>query len=223
MIFTIESAKMQVEKLIQKYQGLSIVESSDSLIRLNGSILVHRVLNDFPLRKAYALDVCIPIGSDELPYIVDCAKEIDEAYHHRYPDGKLCLETDSKIRIRFINGFNLLEWMDEFVEPYFVSYEYYQLFGQFPNGERSHGMKGILESYQELLCAKDIVETFRLMLHIKETPYRGHLECPCDSGFQMRKCHGKWMLPFYSDERMKKIMLEDLNCLEVLLDGAKKD
>lgn len=222
MIYSLESAKPQIEQLLNKYPKLIIVESNNSMIRLHGSILVYRVLQDFSLRKSYIVDICIPLYSDELPYVIDTDKMIESSYHHYYlTNRKLCLETDSKIRIRFINGFNLLEWMDEFVEPYFVSYEYYQLYGKFPNGERNHGIIGIVESYQDLLHAKDLFETYKFMKYIKEKPYRGHHDCPCGSELPIRKCHGERILPFYTDVRIKDIMLKDLKDLEKVLNETK--
>lgn len=217
MIFTTESVKPQIEQLLHKYSNLVILESNDSLIRLQGSILVHRLLNDFSLHKSYVIDIFIPLNSAELPFVFDTDHVIEPTYHHSYTNGKLCLETDSKIRIRFINGFNLIDWMDEFVEPYFVSYEYYQLYGEFPNGERQHGILGIIESYQDLLHAKDLNETYIIMRYIRNTVYRGHHSCPCGSKLHLRSCHGKWLLPFYNDNRIKNIMLTDLAELERIL------
>lgn len=223
MIFTKELIAPQLVCLLRKYPDLVIMESNDSLIRLHGEILVHRILNEFSLHKTYVIDIYVPLNSEELPYIVDSGNAIKSTYHHCYTNGKLCLETDSKIQIRFINGFNLIEWMDEFVEPYFVSYEYYQLYGEFPNGERQHGILGVMESYQDLLHSKDLVKTYKIMRHIRDTAYRGHHLCPCGSTCHLRTCHGKWMLPFYTDERIKNIMLKDLQKFERILDETKRN
>ena len=119
--------------------------------------------------------------------------------------------------------FNLIEWMDEFVEPYFVSYEYYQLYGEFPNGERQHGIIGVIESYQDFFHAQDLTETYRFMIHIRDNAYRGHHLCPCGSTLHLRSCHGKWMLPFYTDERIKNIMLNDLQELERQLHESRQN
>ena len=53
------------------------------------------------------------------PIIFDAGNAIDSNYSHQYKDGSLCLETDAAVRIRFIDGFDLVSWMQEFVEPYF--------------------------------------------------------------------------------------------------------
>ncbi|MCW3491338.1 SEC-C domain-containing protein [Dethiobacter alkaliphilus] len=124
------------------------------------------------------------------------------------------METDSQIRIRFIDGFDLVEWMSEFVEIYYFSYEYYKRFGIFPFGERTHGSLGIVQTYQDFLKAKDEVEAYKLMHFIKNRVYRGHHLCPCGSEKMLRKCHGPAMLRFYKDARMKKIMTDDLDAFD---------
>ena len=211
MNFTVDTATAQITQLLHEYPGLTVVQSDSQMVRLHGHILVFRTYNDFTLRKKYTLNVVIPIGSDELPFVIDTNRQIKQDYHHYYPNGRLCLATDSQMRIRFIDGFDLVEWMFEFVEVYFFSYEYYERFGIFPFGERAHGSLGIIQTYQDLLMAKDEVETHKLMHFIKKQLYRGHHLCPCGSKKLLRKCHGQAMLRFYKDARIKKIMIDDLD------------
>jgi hypothetical protein len=214
MIFTIETVTPQIAQMLHKYPDLAVVQSDSQMVRLHGHILVFRIYNDFNLRKTYTLDVVIPIGSDELPFVIDIERQIKQDYHHYYPNGKLCLATDSQIRISFIDGFDLIEWMSEFVELYYFSYEYYERFGIFPFGERTHGSWGIIQTYQDFLMAKDGFETYKLMHFIKNQVYRGHHPCPCRSGKSLRNCHGQAMLRFYKDVRIKKIMTDDLDAFD---------
>lgn len=211
MIFTVETVMPQIEQLLHEYPDLVVVQSDFQMVRLHGHILVFRNYNDFTLRKTYTLDVVIPIDSDELPFVIDIDRQINQNYHHYYLNGKLCLATDTQIRIRFINGFDLIAWMSEFVELYYFSYEYYERFGIFPFGERAHGSLGIIQTYQDFLMAKDEVETYKLMHFIKNQVYRGHHPCPCGSGKSLRNCHGQAMLRFYKDALIKKIMTDDLD------------
>ena len=214
MIYTVETVMPQVAQLLHEYPDLVVVQSDSQRVRLYGDILVFRTYNDFPLRKTYTLEVVIPIGSDELPFVVDTDRQIEQDYHHYYQNGKLCLATDSQMRIRFIDGFNLIAWMSEFVEVYYFSYEYYKRFGIFPFGERAHGLWGILQTYQDYLMSKDEAETYRLMHFIKSQVYRGHHSCACGSGELLRNCHGQAMLRFYEDARIKKIMTDDLDVID---------
>jgi hypothetical protein len=214
MIFTKESIVPQLELLLNKYPDLVVEKFESHLVHLHGHILVFRIHNDFPVRKEYFLDIFIPICSDELPYVIDSEKQIRQDYLHYYSNGKLCLSTDSQIRIRFIEGFDLVAWIFEFVEVYYYSYEYYERFKVYPFGERSHGSIGIIQTYQDLLMARDEAEAYKLMHFIKDQKYHGHHQCPCGSGKILRKCHGQAVLRFFKDARIKKIMIDDLDAFD---------
>ena len=223
MIFTEKSANCQINSLLCEYPNLKLVDSNSKLVHLKGSILVNRHFNKFILCKNYNIDVFIPIESYKLPYVVDSDKYISRNYHHYYSNGELCLATDTQIMIRFLNGFDLVQWMKEYVEIYFLSYEYFQRFGEFPFGERQHGCIGILETYQDLFFAKDLVATFNLMKYIVHNSYRGHHICPCGSGKRLRKCHGEVLLEFYKNEKLRAILLQDFdNIVEELKNDKKR-
>lgn len=99
--------------------------------------------------------------------------------------------------------------MLEFVEPYFFSYEYYQRFGCFPFGERSHGIEGVLQSFGDVFQETDNIKVCKILKFIYSDRYRGHLPCPCGSGKKMRACHGDSIKPFFVNDGLKKIV-EDL-------------
>ena len=209
MIFYKESALQQVNSLLQIYDKLHIEKESNEEIILSGEILVNRTLLSYHVYNAYEIKIHIPLKSDELPYIFDAGNAIDSNYSHQYKDGSLCLETDAAVRIRFIDGFDLVSWMQEFVEPYFFSYEYYQRFGCFPFGERSHGIEAVLQSFGDVFQETDNTKVCKILKFIYRDRYRGHLPCPCGSGKKMRACHGDSIKPFFVDDGLKKIV-EDL-------------
>lgn len=186
MIFSKESALQQVKSLLQIYDKLHIEKESNQEIILTGEILVNRTASSYTLYKTYHIEVHIPFESDKLPYVFDIGNAIDSNYNHQYKDGPLCLEIDFAIRIRFVDGLNLVSWMQEFVEPYFFSYEYYQRFGCFPFGERSHGIEGILQSLGDVFQETDNIKVCKILMFIYSDRYRGHLPCPCGSGKNIR-------------------------------------
>ena len=186
MIFSKESALQQVKSLLQIYDKLHIEKESNQEIILTGEILVNRTASSYTLYKTYHIEVHIPFESDKLPYVFDIGNAIDSNYNHQYKYGPLCLETDFAIRSRFVDGLNLVSWMQEFVEPYFFSYEYYQRFGCFPFGERSHGIEGILQSFGDVFQETDNIKVCKILMFIYSDRYRGHLPCPCGSGKNIR-------------------------------------
>ena len=128
-----ENATAQIDSLLEKYPELAVTETSSSQIRLRGSIHVYRHAAGFTVNHDYNIELLIPIGSDQLPSVYETGNNMDVKYQHRYRDGKLCLETDTAIRLRFYDGIVLLEWMDEFVEPVVQ--------------EKKKGMRGFLAEY----------------------------------------------------------------------------
>ncbi len=222
MIFTKNTIKSALKPFLEKHKGLKIIEMNDNFVHLNGAILVNRIINGYTIYKEYIITIYIPINSNKLPYVIDTNNIIDPKYPHIYSNKELCLETDSYIRLYFIDGFDLNKWMDEFIEPYFISYEYYIDYGTFPNGERTHGIIGTLESYKDIFHTDNIQQVLKIMYYIKNHTYRGHHPCPCGSKKRIRKCHGKWILPFHKDIKRKSIMLDDLQLFETVLNLYKK-
>ena len=213
MILKYNDACEQVQRLLTVYPKLEVKESDSVKIRLSGTIEVYRSACNYTLQKEYPIELIIPIGNDDLPTVIETSNMIDASYPHRYSDGSLCLETNTAIRLRFIDGFDLVAWMDEFVEPYFFSYEFYVRYGTFPFGERPHGLNGIIHTYQEIFHTDDGGATGTLLRYAAEESYRGHVSCPCGSGEKLRKCHGQYLLPFMKNPKKKTIALADLQFL----------
>lgn len=214
MILSISEAGKQVQQLLTAYPGLSITNSTSSLLQINGSIYVFRTALNFTVQKSYSVEILVPIGVDAFPTIRETNNLLDPNYPHRYiQDGGLCLETDTAIRFHFIDGFDLVAWMDEFVEPYFFSYEYYMRYGEFPFGERPHYIEGIFYTYQEFFHTKNLQETAAMLAYASDHNYRGHSPCPCSSGKKLRSCHGPYLLPLMTDDRKKAIITADVSYL----------
>lgn len=214
MIFTKESAHQQIKELVKVQSGLHIESENKAQIELIGEISVNCKSKGYILSDNYPVQIVIPLDSDKLPYVIDTGNRIWKDYPHRYENGELCLETDATIRIRFLEGFSLVAWMQEFVEPYYFSYEFVQRYGEFPFGERGHGIQGIMETYQDLFQEKDPVKVLALMRSICEHPYRGHLLCPCGSEQKLRLCHGPIVMKYYTDNRLKEIVQSDYKIMK---------
>ena len=107
MIFSQAVALQQVQSLLQCYKELKVV--TDSQIKLSGNIEINREWNDVRLNKDYSITIIIPIESNQVPYVIDAGNQIDSSYPHRYKDGGLCLEIDTAIKLKFLNGMTLSE------------------------------------------------------------------------------------------------------------------
>ena len=214
---TATDAPCQVADLIHHYPNLLVLEWDALHIRLKGVIDVYRTASNFTLDRSYNIEINIPVDSSDLPTVIDLDSAVDTSYPHRYKNGELCLETDTTIRLRFIDGMNLLEWVEEFVESYFFSFEYFKRFGVFPFGERPHGLDGLLNTYQELLDEADPRKAAALLKYCADENYRGHIDCPCGSGKRLRQCHGKALFPLMCDSRKKEVIRKDVEMIRKVI------
>ena len=122
------------------------------------------------------------------------------------------------------DGFNLLQWMDEYVEPYYFTYEYFMRFGSYPFGERPHGPEGVISTYQELFHEEDLGKTFILMMYCADESYRGHIHCPCGSGKKLRSCHGQYLFPLMTNPAIKEIIRSDVEPIrKAIIENASRN
>ena len=209
MIHFKPSLEQQISELLQLQNKLQIISNDDKQITLAGSILVNRESKGFKLCKGYKVTIIIPLNTDEIPYVMDIGNHIENNYSHRYSDGKLCLETDTSIKVRFVEGFSIVEWLSDYVEPYYFTYEFHKRFGEFPFGERSHDWLGILETYSELFQEEDLIKVIKIIKGISINRYCGYAPCYCGSSKELRWCHGPNIRRFYRDSRLKTIVHKD--------------
>lgn len=224
IILNSTTAAEQVPALLRYYPNLKVKKSDSDEVRLLGNIHVYRTAFNFTLDSFYDIEIRIPLDSHKLPTVIDVGNSINPSYPHRYKTGELCLETDTTIKLRFIEGFNLLQWMDEYVEPYYFTYEYFMRFGFFPFGERPHGPEGILSTYQELFHEEDLGKTFILMLYCADETYRGHIKCPCGSNKRLRNCHGQYIFPIMTNPNIKEIIRTDVEPIrKAIIENASRN
>ncbi|WP_136661626.1 hypothetical protein [Nitratireductor sp. XY-223] len=73
---------------------------------------------------------------------------------------------------------------------FFLGQYWFEKTGKWPFGERSHGEKGLVEAYADVLGIppqkKDVLYYLRILS--KDWP-KGHWPCPCGSGKRIRHCH----------------------------------
>lgn len=204
----------QINKLCSIYKDLIVTKENGENIVLDGSILVNSRIDNFTLYKTYLVRIVFFPGTNHLPLIYEVGGLVDSDYQHKYEDGQLCLETDTFIRWYFRDGFDLEKWMEHFVVSYFVSYEFYKKYGEFPFGDRGHGHIGILQAYKGIFDIEDEKMAWIMMNFILKNRYRGHWICPCGSGKTIRNCHGKKILEFYNRSTLYESLQADVDIVK---------
>lgn len=211
---TISDSKCQVTNLLQEYPGLQIVSEQSNKLVIAGTVHVARIFDDFPVVMDVELEITIPIGQRGWPTVKDIGGAIDAKYPHLYPDGTLCLATEIDFSLHFADGFDIVRWMEDFVEPYYFSHEYYQRYGCYPFGDRAHGFCGVIQSYCDVFSMPKFDQVLQILIGIMNSiSYRGHHPCFCGSGRRMRDCHGQQIFPFYQHPHLRSQLIQDVDYL----------
>ncbi len=217
MIYSWKNRYDVIIEMQQFYPDLQISEEREESVKLRGNICVNRKISDFTLYREYKVEILLFKDESKLPEVYDVDGQIDSQYPHRYKDGKICLDTDVAIKIRFENGIDLCLWMQDFVEVFYFSYEYFKRNGEYPFGERKHGSDGVIETYGDYFHVAQKKSILNCLRYITVRGYNGHDQCPCGSGKYIRKCHGKYILPFYNNKKRQKMVKDDY---EMIIKGG---
>lgn len=151
------------------------------------------------IKNEYDIEIIIP---ENYPKAIPLAREtkgkIPKDWHHN--KGYFCLETPFNVWKIFREKETLLNFVDNLVVPYLISYSNYS------NNidcfkEHAHGARGVLDEYKKYFNVKDDLVAFKLLRILAEKSYRGHHSCPCGSGNKIRDCHGKYIRSIAFDKK----------------------
>lgn len=200
-----------IEMVKEKYPMLDIFKCEDDYI-FSGEFILNHVYDEIRMTGKFDLEIVVP-GDFPLafPRVRELSNCIDEDYPHQYTNGQFCLASDLELRMFFSQDTDICSFIEKYVIPYLYTYRFYEEYGVYPYGERSHGTMGNLEYLQDLFQVDDWKQVLDFMLFVVQSSYRGHLLCPCGSGKRIRNCHG---------EILKKVMnaaLQD-ECRAILLE-----
>ena len=204
-------ATRERERLADAFPSLAL-DTSQMPAKVNGIMWLHTELG-------FTVDLEVPPNYPQgVPKLWCNPQEIPwEADRHVFQNGLACLCISSEYRMHWPPGSDLADFLETLVRPYLVGQAYYQDHGQWPLGhERSHGPRGIVEAYRDMLAPLDIVtqpviENFVRLLARPKHP-KGHEPCPCGRGQRLRNCHRPLLMSLRGmiDPEHAKIDLEFL-------------
>lgn len=179
----------EVQRAVAQHQPELTVSRTDSFIILDGLFVVSGPAGPF---DSYQIKAGISGGfpADE-PVVFEEGGRIPRiADRHVFPDqGNCCLGVWEEWLLTAPDH-RFESFLTGPMHDYFVSQTYYEVHGEWPFGERSHGRLGILEAYSDLLGIalneKTIADYLQLL---SRQTIKGHALCPCGSGRRLRKCH----------------------------------
>ena len=175
----------------EKNPHLEIKQEEDGY-KLQGDFVLNHNFNDIRMTGIFKLQLFIPNNYPlELPEVWELSGCIDKNYPHIYTDGKLCLASDIELMLYLSENADIYLFVENYIIPYLYTYKYYENYGVYPFGERSHGIDGDLEYLKELFNVNEREQVINIMLFLVRYNYRGHLLCPCGSQKKVRNCHGE--------------------------------
>lgn len=144
----------------------------------------------------YRLELRLPSDYPwSLPTVWETAERIPrEIDRHIYPkNGALCLGVAEELWLAMNGNFSLDRVLDIPVRNYLIGNSLIEQGQEWPTGDRSHGVPGVVEFYASLLGTKDELALLRFLFSFLLGKVKGHRPCPCGSGSILRKCHMEGM------------------------------
>jgi len=171
-----------------RYPDLRFVEEGDTAFVRGSFPIVHegRALARYQIEVEFLPDYphCLPRLREtegRIPHILD---------RHVLPtSGTACLFVDEDWLLTVGGEPSLREFLDGPVRDFFLGQALVEAGKPWPFGERSHGIKGLLEAYGEWFGTEDEAVILRHVDYLSREKIKGHWECPCGSGQKLRKCH----------------------------------
>lgn len=174
---------------VQKYPGLDIQWKNNKLYVV-GIYIFTGIFNNISCSDKFSLEIEIP---DNFPVLMPIVDEIGNkipSNYHKNSSTTLCLGTSIELYQIYNRDKSFSNFMENIVNPYLYRWLYIMKFHSEPWPDRSHGKKGILEGYSEILNVepnKHIISEFLLILI--DGNARLNKKCPCGSGKKVKHCH----------------------------------
>ncbi|OHB14815.1 MAG: hypothetical protein A2431_00045 [Candidatus Zambryskibacteria bacterium RIFOXYC1_FULL_39_10] len=226
--------------LLVNYPELGVETEDDGTLSIKGLLIFDMVFSDtsglyiikptsehlregYRIQDKYKIKILFkPSEYSNLPQVFEESghiealskqKNIKLIDFHINPTGSACLCLNTKEAVYLPNGFNIPDFFNNLVIPFFYAQSYFRDFEKWPWGEYGHGMAGILESYLEYEPTKeniemilDAIEKFCNRSHsnfnfyrerLRQKKIKGRNKCPvCNSGMRWEKCHAKSLAGF---------------------------
>ena len=140
----------------------------------------------------YAVEIILLASyPDALPLVfeVDGRVPWDADHHVNRETGEACLFVPDERWKVAPPTMTFLEFLNGPVRNFFLGQSLFRRTGEWPFGQRSHGVAGIREYYSELLGTDDVNVILRYLECLRRPTLKGHWPCPCGSGRRLRACH----------------------------------
>jgi len=210
------------KELQQYFPNVSLSYENDRFY-VRGEIQFRaQYLDDEQVDEAYLIEIELTPSYPNVPPISrELGGRIPDTFH-TFSNGTMCLGAPIAVKMTFARNPNLLDFVRRQLIPYLYSFTYKEQYKSLPYGELDHGAKGILNYYMELFQIDSVSNCLRLLYILASEKYRGHLLCPCESGNNLRRCHGPLLLELQKYQHTAEFRSELIDCIEFVKKSRKK-
>lgn len=181
----------EFERVKEKYPGLYLHPMDDNAWEILGNLHFSGKFHSESIEDDYFIRIYIPTAyPNKLPQVWELGGRIPKDFH-KFKNESLCLGTSLDVKIKFYKRPNLLGFIEEGVVEYLFGYSYKLRHGKLPVGERSHGIRGVIEHYKELFSTPDLIDVVNLLEILICGTYQANRHCPCGSKKFFEQCHGE--------------------------------
>lgn len=185
--------RWQVDELLDLQPDLSAVVLSDGGLDLSGPVRFVAKANDCrEISDEFELNIRVPRGfPQELPAVFETGERIPSKFH-QFGDGKLCLGSGLRIRMKLADDPTLLGLLNNIIVPYLYSFAVFEKDAVLPFGELSHGPDGLVEDYEVILGVEGEEACFNMLLLLSQKKGVANKQpCACGSGKRFGECHNR--------------------------------
>lgn len=145
-------------KVLGRENGNSIIEGAYGLSSLYKGIYLYR---------KYNILIKVPeIYTEKLPQVFNTDDNVPKEFEHFFEDGSLGLGSPMKLYLSAMEN-EISDYLIKNIDSYLYFVTYFIKYNeQFPYGERSNGLMGILEFWEEYLNTNDFKIIHSIMYYI---------------------------------------------------------
>ena len=141
----------------------------------------------------YSIELELPNDyPNTVPLVYETGGKIKrDAEHHIFTGGNCCLFVEEETYKYYPKGTSIVGFIKKVVTGHFLNQKYFERKGKWIDGDRSHGIKGKLEFYREVLNTNDLYTIFRFIQYLAKDRMVDYQICFCGSKKKLGNCHIK--------------------------------
>lgn len=183
--------KSDISQVVESHPELETHYSKGTPKYLEGYIDV-KDLED-TVRGSFRIRISIPWNyPNGFPDLRELDKVIPRVPdRHIYESGDCCVTVTQWQILEAHKGIGIEQFVNKYALPFLANQIHFEEYGEWANGEYSHGHKGLIEFYEEFLGTTDseiLIGSIELAMRLKRLGR--NKPCFCGSDLKYKTCHG---------------------------------